>query len=192
MIGVVMPSRGLVNSRTVEALVSAAQSHPTRHYFSHGRPIPDCFNVPCQEALDDGCEYVVIWEDDVVPPPDFLERQLECLQSADIAFYDANLEQGTATRTVNGIVTSGIGCVMFRAEVLRSLLPLSSDRLYDKDLQLIGTNDGTVYGRQDTEMYVRAHLMGFKAKQAGKADHYHVRAYGNPRDNHGCHDIVAL
>ena len=183
----------MILSRTVERLLEMVKrvgALEVRFYFSHDRGIPDCFNVPCQQALTDGCSYVVIIEEDVVPPVNALQDMLYA--SADIAFYDCPLDQGRSTRYFGDILTSGIGCVMFRAEALGMLLPFSTERLYDKEGNQIGTNDGTVYGRQDTDMYIRAHKMGFVVKKAGEADHYHVKEWGTPRSNNGCHKIVKL
>lgn len=192
MIGIVLPSRGLINVQTVEWLWFAGPQVSTSLYLIQGLPIPDCFNVPCQEALDDGCEYVMIIEDDIKPPYDALPSLVAALKDADIAFYDYNLEQGSVTAAAGEAITSGTGCIMFKAEVLKALMPFSIERLYDKQGQVVGTNDGTVYGRQDTDMFIRAHQAGYKVKCVGRARHFHVKEYGKPRVNNGCHQIVEL
>ena len=190
-----------MNSRTVERLCemiaewdNSIAADDLKLYFSHDKKIPDCFNTPCQEALNDGCDYVMILEEDVVPPIDAISWLVEELYTSDIAFYDYPLDQGKrVTTSLGGKIVTGTGCVMFRAGVLKDLMPFSVDRVYDSQGEpAVMPNDPNVYGRQDIDMYLRAHQKGYSIRQVGVADHYHVQEWGSPRTNNGCHQIVKL
>lgn len=50
-IAVILPSRGLVFSKTVDELLRELKPYSYEIFWSHGRPIPDCFEIPTQEAL---------------------------------------------------------------------------------------------------------------------------------------------
>lgn len=66
-IGVILPSRGLIFSRTAEEILNNLKKVPHKIYFAHKRPIPECFNEPLEEALADK-DITHIWfvEDDMV------------------------------------------------------------------------------------------------------------------------------
>ena len=50
MIAVILPSRGLIFSRTADEILQNLKDIPHKIYFSHRKPIPDCFNEPVEEA----------------------------------------------------------------------------------------------------------------------------------------------
>lgn len=190
-----------MNSRTAERLFEmlrewedAIASDEVELYFSHDKKIPDCFNAPCERALKDGCEYVMVLEEDVVPSVDALTLLVNGMTDADITFCDYPLDQGKrVTMYLGDKLITGTGCVMFKAKVLRDLMPFSVDRVYDSQGEpQITPNDPNVYGRQDVDIYLRAHQKGYVLKQVGLADHYHVVDYGKPRTNNGCHQIAKL
>jgi hypothetical protein len=52
-VAVIIPSRGLMFSKTAEEIVRNTQGLPHQKFFSHKLPIPDCFEWPTIKALKD-------------------------------------------------------------------------------------------------------------------------------------------
>lgn len=65
-VGIVIPSRGLMFSRTAEEIERETRGMRRQFYFAHGKPIPECFESPVQRALSDlDNTHVLIVEDDM-------------------------------------------------------------------------------------------------------------------------------
>lgn len=76
-LGVIIPSRGLIFSQTLEELLGELESfnHPYRISWSHGKSLPQCFNDPTEELLaDDSIYAVLIVEDDMIIPKGILRK----------------------------------------------------------------------------------------------------------------------
>jgi hypothetical protein len=68
-IAVILPSRGLVFSKTVEELLRELSPYKHKIFWSHGRPIPDCFEIPTQEILKDkSFTHLLTVEEDMIIP----------------------------------------------------------------------------------------------------------------------------
>jgi hypothetical protein len=52
-VAVIIPSRGLMFSKTAEEIVRNTQGVPHQKFFAHKLPIPDCFEWPTIKALKD-------------------------------------------------------------------------------------------------------------------------------------------
>lgn len=85
-IAVILPSRGLLFSESFEELLrelgvssSKSQLKPINHkiFFSHGKSIPDCFNIPLEKALKDkSFTHVLFAEDDMALPKGILRKMI--------------------------------------------------------------------------------------------------------------------
>ena len=76
-IAVILPSRGLVFSKTVEELYEALEGLSFKLFWSHGRPIPDCFEIPTTEALKDPTfTHLLVIEEDMIIPKDSIKKML--------------------------------------------------------------------------------------------------------------------
>ena len=49
-VAVILPSRGLMFSKTAEEIINNVKGVPHKFFFSHKRPIPECFEIPTEEA----------------------------------------------------------------------------------------------------------------------------------------------
>lgn len=77
-IAVILPSRGLVFSKTVEELLKELQPYKHEIYWSHGRPIPDCFEIPTNQILKKGgFSHILIIEEDMIVLPGTLKKMLD-------------------------------------------------------------------------------------------------------------------
>lgn len=77
-LAVILPSRGLLFSESFEELLRELKPFDHKIYFSHGKPIPDCFNVPLERALrDESYTHVLFAEDDMMLPKGILKKMLD-------------------------------------------------------------------------------------------------------------------
>lgn len=74
-LAVVLPSRGLMFSETLEELLGELKDFNYKIFWSHGRSLPDCFNIPTEEALADPEVFAVLYcEDDMIIPKGILKE----------------------------------------------------------------------------------------------------------------------
>jgi hypothetical protein len=99
-IAVATPSRGLVHSRTVAAVMANLEGHEfTGWFLSHDLPIPECAERTMGDALASGADAVWSVEEDTIPPAGALDASL------------ALLAQGYAVAAVDYPVQPDIGCL---------------------------------------------------------------------------------
>ena len=76
-IAVVFPSRGLSMSKTCDELLRELKGIDHEIFFSVGNPLPECFNIPIEDALqDDSFTHILIVEDDMIIPNGILRKLL--------------------------------------------------------------------------------------------------------------------
>lgn len=74
-LAVVVPSRGLMFSETLEELLGELQDFDYEIFWAHGKSLPDCFNEPTERALADPEVYAVLFcEDDMIIPKGILKE----------------------------------------------------------------------------------------------------------------------
>lgn len=74
-LAVVLPSRGLMFSETLEELLGELEGFDYQIYWAHGKSLPKCFNDPTEEALADPDVYAVLFvEDDMIIPKGILKE----------------------------------------------------------------------------------------------------------------------
>lgn len=194
-IALIIPSRGLIHSRTIESLLIALEhlDAPYRIFFTHDLPIPDCFNKPLKQALDDDkFTHFVIVEEDILVPPDAFTKLLK--SEALIATYDYALDSGTCVQIMDDIVLCGTGLISFTREALEQLYPFRVDQEYllypfRPNLNLT-THE--VYGKHDIDFCYRAHQLGIPIDVVGKTGHYRVIELGRTNKNEGYHRVIEL
>lgn len=123
-IGVVFPSRGLVMSRTAQELLDNLKGYEYRIFFSHRKPIPECFNEPVMYALDDSSiTHIWIVEDDMVIPKGTLDKLIEMDKAVVTADYPITKEgRGSVFRDADGrVLFCGTGCLLIKREVFNEL-----------------------------------------------------------------------
>lgn len=170
-----------------------SKDYDVRFYFSHDQPIPECFNVPIEKALADGCTGILIIEEDVVVNFDTLDKMFESeYDGMDISAADYFVAPNVKSFVeYNGVLTGGLGCVLIKSSVMRTLLPFSDQTSYDRDLRPFPSLPNG-YGHQDIDFYVRAHKEGFKVKVCGMVEHLRVEKMGDKETNNGVHKVVRL
>lgn len=196
MIGVILPSRGLIFAEAMDSFEKNLEMYNHRFYISWDKKIPDCQNTLVERALADNCEYLLFVEEDTVMPDGAISRML--MKNSDIVAIDygvAGYSCITKDKKTNEILWCGLGCTLVNAEVFKTL-PKPYFRS-DKQLllnnwpeeQWIDAPHGN-YGGQDIYFCVQARKAGYKIDQAeGECKHLRLEALGTPEDNHGLHKI---
>lgn len=122
-VAVILPSRGLMFSKTAEEILANLKDIPHKFFFAHKLPIPDCFEKPTNQALLDE-EITHLWfvEDDMILPPDILQKMLDKDVAAVTADYPTTDYGGGAVFKVKGrIIFCGTGCTLVKREVFDEL-----------------------------------------------------------------------
>lgn len=204
---VVTPSRGLVHSRTVEAVMSNVWAAPDPASFrgwvlTHDLPIPDCHEAVAERGLAAGADALWFVEEDTVPPPNALRESMALLDTYDVVAVDYPVG-GEAWACVTHdkageIAYCGLGSTLIRREVFEALPRpwFSTEWVY------IGDRNGWKpipnkalpeqrYGHQDIHFAMQVRAAGFRIGQvAGMlAAHAKLVELGAAQTNHGAHRI---
>lgn len=74
-LAVVLPSRGLMFSETLEELLGELKDFNYEIFWSHAKGLPECFNTPTERALKDKDVFAVLFcEDDMILPKGILKK----------------------------------------------------------------------------------------------------------------------
>ncbi len=122
-IAVVLPSRGLIFSQTAEEILANLKGLPHVFYFSHGKPLPDCFEEPVGRALENK-EVTHLWlvEDDMVLPPGVLQQLIDMDVAVATCDYPTNKNGRGAVFTIKKqVIFCGTGCLLVKREVFDEL-----------------------------------------------------------------------
>lgn len=196
-IGIVIPTRGLIFTRVLEALEKERKDYDITIYYSHDLPIPQGHNGLCEKALRDGNEYVFFLEEDVVIPARTIEKMLAV--QADIVCTDYGVSGWSCiTKNKAGeILWCGLGCTLIHRRVLEALEKpyFRADMVLDlPDLkwrklpeEYIKTRN---YGSLDIWFFCKAREQGFKIVQVdGECEHLKLTELGKKETNYGIHQI---
>jgi len=186
MIAVILPSRGLIHSRTIECvlenLTETARGYDL--YFSHDLSIPECFNTPIERALKgkNSKFYSYIWfvEEDMYFDKYTLSRMIEmdrAVVSCDYA--DKKTGKGFAYFHNGEVVFTGMGCFLIRREVLKKLKEpyfkkVLAEIQEDGSLKLRAGGAKNQYGTHDVYFCLSLSKAGFKINLT-KAKVAHLR-----------------
>lgn len=122
-IAIILPSRGLMFSQTADEILQNVKAVPHKFFFSHRKPIPECFEAPTKAALlDKDVTHLWFVEDDMMLPPDTLKSLLEADKAVVTADYPINKEgRGSVFRVKNQVVFCGTGCLLVKRAVFDEL-----------------------------------------------------------------------
>lgn len=201
-IAVILPSRGLIFSQTADEILRNVKGIPHKFFFSHKRPIPDCFEEPTNRALKDP-DVTHLWyvEDDMVLPPDCLRRMLDMDKAVVTADYPTTDYGGGAVFKVKDrIIFAGTGCTLVKREVFEELKPpyFRTDicwnvKNYGDFIKIIAVkrgkaNDG--YGLHDVNFFMNLYRLDIPVHDVGfKVGQRKLKALGKAGTNDGAHQI---
>lgn len=126
MIGVIVASRGLVFSKTMESIFINTKGKDWNLYMAHDLPLPKCFNVPLNRALSDKCDLIWFVEEDMVIPEGTLDKMLKMIENGDtvVSTNYANKHNGdsfTYEDRRGEILFTGMGCMLLDSKVFNDM-----------------------------------------------------------------------
>lgn len=202
-IAVILPSRGLVFSKTVEELLGELKPYNHKIFWSHGRPIPDCFEVPTQEILKDkSFTHLLTVEEDMIIPRGTLKNAFRA--NKPVVAYDypvTGAKSGTVLYDLdNNAYFTGCGFLLVEMGVIRKLKPpvwrvdiewnmKQVGNKYRFDIKLV--DDKKNYGQQDIAFGLRLYYnntpIHVMSETIGQRK---LEKRGRGRSNQGYHEIV--
>ena len=156
-LAVVLPSRGLVFSRTIAEVLREVRGLGCEWelFMAHSRPIPECFNEPIADGMDWGASHFWLVEEDMALPAGTLSELVDC--GAPIASADYPVKPGVmcVNRDPSGVVRhSGTGCLFAERAALAAELPFTTEWWY------IITNNGETWTRQRVSQSAKGLVYG--------------------------------
>lgn len=203
-LAVILPSRGLMFSQTLENLLDELAGFNYEIFWSHGKPLPDCFNDPTEQALADPDVYaVLICEDDMIIPPGAL-KEMFALNYPVVALDYPFQQDGDSTvlHDPEGFAYwTGTGFLLIARQVLEQMpKPIwRTDRTFDPFIDSDTLHfwprqlDKVFYGLHDLNFGLVLYSAGLPIMTLERTGGQHkLRALGTPHSNHGAHDIYDL
>ena len=206
---VLTPSRGLVHSRVVEAvMVNVAQASGAGHEFrgwclTHNLPIPDCDEKVTRRGLATKADLLWFVEEDTVPPPGALLASIALLGQFDVVAVDYPVGTDAwacINRDESGEIRwCGLGTTLIRSEVFKSLPRpwFSTDWAYMKRGREYEPERNTLapekrYGQQDIYFCMNVRSAGFRIGQVRgmTAEHGRLVSMGKSDSNIGWHTMA--
>ena len=196
-------SRGLVHSRTVEAIernldeaIAKGYAWSRKKVWTHSLPIPEAQNAVVEMARQYQPEWLWFVEEDMQPGDGVLIGLLEFGSRFDVVSARYRLKGGAWCRggTDTNPTFVGLGCLLVRMSVFDRIgLPyFRSDLSFDSSLNRpsLRPSQERVHGGQDIYFYARLKQSGIKFFYAPiECTHLNVVRCGDPVSNFGFHDI---
>lgn len=169
-VGVILPSRGLMFSKTADELLQNLKGINHRFFFAHKLPIPDCFEIPTNLALqDESITHLFFVEDDMIFPKNTLKKLLRKDKDMITCDYPVdNKGRGAILQDKEGrVVFSGTGCLLVKREMFdlikkpyfRSDVSWNINN-YGNHVRLIASkSSGDLYGLHDVNFGIRFYMM---------------------------------
>jgi hypothetical protein len=203
-LAVVLPSRGLLFSETLEELLGELEGFNYQIYFAHERPLPACFNEPTEKALQDPDVFAVLFcEDDMLIPKGILKEMFAANYPVVALDYPFQ-QQGDATvlHDPQGMAYwTGTGFLLVAKEVLQNIpKPIwRTDRTFDpfidKDTLHFWPRklDKVHYGLHDLNFGLVCYSAGMPIMVMDRtAGQRKLVKLGEKHTNNGQHEIIEL
>lgn len=205
-LGVVLPSRGLLFSETLEELLGELESldFPWQIYWAHEKSLPQCFNDPTEEALADPEIFAVLFCEDDMKIPKGILKKMFAVKYPVVALDYPFQQQGDSTclHDPKGMAFwTGTGFLLVAKAVLKQLekpiwrTNMTFDPFIDKDTIHFWPRklDKVFYGLHD----LRFGLLLYSADMpiypmAETAGQRKLVSLGEKGVNNGAHQIMEL
>lgn len=203
-LAVIVPSRGLMYSRTLEELLGELEGLNYEIYWSHAKSLPACFNDPTEQALADPDVYaVLICEDDMIIPKGILKQMFSENYPVTALDYPFQVNgDSTCLHDPKGFAYyTGTGFMLIAKSVLQQMeKPIwrtnqTFDLFIDKDTihWWPRTLKKVYYGLHDLRFGITLYSAGLPIKpMKRKAGQRKLKALGKAGSNNGAHDIYEL
>jgi len=197
-LAILLPSRGLVFSETIEEVLREVAPLSHEFFFAHCRPIPEAFNEPMDKILQGDFTHVWIVEEDMVLPKGILQELLDL--QAPIATMDYPAVEGVmcVKRDSKGEVEyTGTGCLLIERGVLELVdKPIfDTSHIWDTSGKYLGKRDPRekIYGQHDIYFFNQIKKLGIPVKVSKTIGHQRkIVEYGQKEVNDGFHRIKII
>jgi hypothetical protein len=203
-LAVVVPSRGLMFSETLEDLLYELEGFEHEIYWAHGKSLPECFNEPTERALADPDVYAVLYcEDDMKLPSGVLKRMFA--QNYPVVALDYPFQQdgdSTVLHDPEGFAFwTGTGFMLVAKQVLEQLnRPIwRTDRTFDPFIDKDTIHfwprklDKVFYGLHDLNFGMVLYSSGLPIMVLDEtAGQHKLVKLGEKHSNNGTHEIKDL
>ena len=203
-LAVILPSRGLMFSKTFDRLLDELKDFNYEIYFSHGNPIPDCFNEPTERALKDQSVFALLFvEDDMIIPKGILQKMFN--QNYPVVALDYPFKNNGDATTLHdphgNAYWTGTGFLLVARGVLDQMeKPIwRTDTAWDtmvKGDKLVfwpRKLKKVAYGLHDVNFGMTLYSQGLPIKTIEEtAGQYKLRKLGTAHSNKGQHGIKEL
>ena len=198
-IAVILPSRGLMFSRTADEILRNLRGFNYKFYFSHRKPIPECFEDPTREALkDESTTHIWFVEDDMIIPDNTLWDMYAMDKEVVTCDYPVTKKgKGAVFSVDNEVVFCGTGCLLIKREVFDKLkspyfrsdirwTPLN----YGKTVKLVASiNEKDGYGLHDVTFGIKLYKAGIPIHVFSTIGQRKLIELGKAGSNKGAHKI---
>lgn len=205
-IAVIMASRGLVFSKTMETVFDNIKDNLAGNTFdlfmAHDLPIPDCFNAPLEQALATKPDAVWFVEEDMVIGKGTLAVMLKEFNNGykfiTGEYVDRRTGKNLICRNEKGIVIyTGMGCLLIDVKVFDKIpQPYLQQKCFVRVKTAHGSDykmtTGNVnwYGTQDVYLSCLVRRLGYEIKVVKtKIGHLQLLEKGDDVKNNGQHKI---
>lgn len=203
-LAVIVPSRGLMFSETLEELLRELEGFEYEIFWSHGKSLPDCFNDPTEKALADPDVFALLFcEDDMIIPKGILQEMFASNYPVVALDYPFQ-QQGDATvlHDPQGMAYwSGTGFMLVAKGILEQLeKPIwRTDRTFDPFIDKDTIHfwprklDKIHYGLHDLNFGMVLYSSGIPVQPMERtAGQRKLVKLGAAHSNQGAHDIEEL
>lgn len=203
-LAVILPSRGLMFSETLEELLRELEGIPHEIYWAHEKSLPDCFNEPTERALADPNVFALLFcEDDMILPKGVLQEMFD--EGYPLVALDYPFQQNgdsTCLHDPNGYAYwTGTGFLLVARQILENMekpiwrTDTTFDPFIDKDTIHFWPRKLTkvYYGLHDLRFGLVLYSAGLPIKPLERtAGQRKLKALGEPHTNDGAHEIYEL
>lgn len=199
-VAVILPSRGLIFSQTAEEVLTNLKGIDHKIFFAHKLPIPECFELPTEQALRNN-DITHLWfvEDDMVLKPDTLKRMLEADKNVVTYDYPVTKDGNGAVFYDRGsnAIFGGTGCMLVKRSVFDNLKkPYFTDNIrwkmlnYGESVKLVGEYAESSYGTHDITFCIKLWNNGVTLNVLrGNLAQRKLISLGKSGSNNGAHRI---
>lgn len=197
-IAVLLPSRGLIFSETIEEVLREVAPFDYQLFFSHAKPIPQCFNDPINEILEGNFTHVWIVEEDMVLSKGILQELIDLNMPIATSDYPPVEGKKCVEYDSNGkVLYTGTGCLLIKTEVFEDMeRPIfKTDTIYTPEGKLIGKRDPRekIYGQHDVHFFLQVRERGIPIGVTKNECHQRkIVEYGAKEVNDGFHKIKII
>lgn len=203
-LAVVVPSRGLIFSETLEELLRELEGFNYEIFWAHGKGLPECFNEPTECALKDPEVFAVLYvEDDMIIPKGILRKMFA--SKYPVVALDYPFQQNgdsTCLHDPKGMAYwTGTGFLLVSKAVLKQMeLPIwrtdtTFDPFVDKDTIHFWPRklDKIYYGLHDLRFGLLLYSAGVPIYPMSEtAGQRKLVKLGEAGTNNGAHEIIEL